>query len=272
MNFENLNFAGYWQYFVALLTTLGIKILGALALWLIGGWLIRLAVKLTERGMKSQRVDRTVIGYIGSTMTVTLKILLVVGILGFLGFETTTFAALLAAVGLAIGAAWSGLLGNFAAGAFLVIFRPFKTGDIISAAGVTGKVEEIGLFTTTINTSDNVMTLVANNKLFNDNIQNFSANPYRKVKCSAQLDHGADHNLAFHLLKERVSQIAHVLPHPEPGVEIANFTAMGPVLEVSASCEPQYFGNVTAEVNRAICETLGDGGFQVPKQHLVIKQ
>ena len=91
-------------------------------------------------------------------------------ILGVFGVETTTFAALIAAAGVAIGLAWSGLLANFAAGAFLVILRPFKVGDFISAGGIMGTVKEIGLFVTTIDTLDNVKTFVGNNKLFSDNI------------------------------------------------------------------------------------------------------
>lgn len=96
-----------------------------------------------------------------------------VGILGYLGVEATTFAALLAGVGIAVGAAWSGLLANFAAGVFLVVLRPFKVGGVVSAGGITGTIESIGLFGTTINTPDNVQTIVGNNKILSDNIQNF---------------------------------------------------------------------------------------------------
>ena len=110
-------------------------------------------------------------------VSVVLNVALVVAILGFFGVETTTFAALIAAGGVAIGVAWGGLLANFAAGAFLVFLRPFKVGDFVTAGGVTGTVEAIGLFGTTINTPDNVHTIVGNNKIFSDTIQNFSANP-----------------------------------------------------------------------------------------------
>ena len=115
-----------------------------------------------------------------------LDIILVVAILGFFGVQTTTFAAVLAAAGIAIGMAWSGLLANFAAGVFLVIFRPFKTGDFVSAGGVTGTIHEIGLFVTTIDAPDNVRNIVGNNKIFGDNIQNYSTNPYRRVELVAQ--------------------------------------------------------------------------------------
>jgi small conductance mechanosensitive channel len=134
--------------------------------------------------------------------------------------ETASFAALLAAGGVAVGMAWSGLLANFAAGAFLMILRPFKVGDFISAGGATGTVRSIGLFATTIDTPDNIRTVVGNNKLLSDNIQNFSANPYRRVELTAQLAHGVDHNEAIHLLRTRIGKIAKVLTNPAPDLEI----------------------------------------------------
>ena len=110
---------------------------------------------------------------------------------GDFSVETTSFAAILAA-GIAIGMAWSGLLANFAAGAFMIVLRPFKVCDFVTAAGVTGTVKEIGLFVTAVVTPDNVLTMLGNNKIFSDTIQNFSANPYRRVDLKAQLAHSVD--------------------------------------------------------------------------------
>ncbi|MCI0339207.1 MAG: mechanosensitive ion channel family protein [Acidobacteria bacterium] len=251
-------------------TEFGLKILGAIAIWFVGNWLIKIAVKLTERAMGNQKVDKTIIGYVGSAMTITLKILLVVSILRLFGFETTTFAALLAALGLAIGLAWSGMLSNVAAGAFLMILRPFKAGDVVSAGGVTGKVEEVGPFVTIINSSG-VRTYVNNGKILNDNIQNYSANPYRKVDCSVQLDHTTDHNAAIDLIRKRVAEIPNVLPQPPIEIGIASFTPLGPVLEVKPCCAPQHHGQVHYDTNRAIREAFADAGFQVPRQHYTIR-
>ena len=120
------------------------------------------------------------------------KILLLIAVFGVLGVQTTSFAALLAAAALAIGAAWSGLLANFAAGLFLLFLRPFKVGDSIEAGTVTGTVREIGLFTTVIDTADNVRVSVGNDKLFADPIWNYSANPYRRVEITAPIAYGID--------------------------------------------------------------------------------
>src|SRR6185295_3986347 len=127
-----------------------------------------------------------------TSASVVLQLLVLIAVLGVLGVETTSFAALLAAAGIAIGAAWSGLLSNFAAGLFLLTFLPFKVGDTIAAGGITGEVREIGLFVTSIDTADHVLTFVGNNKLFSDNVQNFSANAYRRVDLTVQLPAVAD--------------------------------------------------------------------------------
>ena len=165
----------------------GFKVAGAIVFWLIGRWLIALAVRLVSSALERQKVDPTLLRYIGTIISVTLNIILVVAILGYFGVETTSFAAIVAAGGVAIGMAWSGLLSNFAAGAFIMVLRPFKVGDFITAGGVTGTVKEVGLFVTAITTLDNVLNLVGNNKIFSDTIQNFTSNPYRRVDLKAQL-------------------------------------------------------------------------------------
>jgi small conductance mechanosensitive channel len=147
-------------------------------------------IAVIQAGMNRNQVDPTLTKYLGSIVAIALNIALVLGILGYFGFQTTSLAALLAGAGVAIGAAWGGLLSHFAAGAFLLVFRPFKVGDFVSAGGVTGTIKELGLFGTTIITPDNVMTIVGNGKVFSGDIQNFSALPVRRVDRTAQLPLG----------------------------------------------------------------------------------
>ncbi len=163
-----------------------------------------------------------------------------------------------------------GLLANFAAGAFLIVFRPFKVGDFITTAGVTGTVTEIGLFTTNINTPDNVLTIVANNKIFADNIQNYSANPYRRVDLVAQLHHDVKHNEAIALLKAKISQIPNVLQNPAPDVEIMDFNFAGPVLAVRPYCNNDHYWQVYFDANKTIRETFGEAGYPVPEYRYAI--
>jgi small conductance mechanosensitive channel len=229
------------------------------------------AVRLVSNALERQRVDPTALRYVGTVISVTLNIVLVVAILGYFGVETTTFAAIMASAGVAIGLAWSGLLSNFAAGAFMIVLRPIKVGDFVTVAGVTGTVKEIGLFVTAINTLENVLTIVGNNKIFSDTIQNFSVNPYRRVDLKAQLNHGVDHNTAIRLLKERLVQIPNVKSDPAPDVEILEFNLAGPVLAVRPYCHTDHYWQVYFDTNRAIRESFGSAGFPVPEQHLVLR-
>jgi small conductance mechanosensitive channel len=265
------NFQGIIDTVLKVVTEVGLKIVGAIVLWFVGRWLIQLALRLMSRALRTKAIDPTLLSYLKSTIAVTLNVILVVAILGFFGIETTSFAALLAAAGIAIGAAWSGLLANFAAGAFLIILRPFKVGDFICGGGVTGTVKEIGLFVTAIDTPDNVLTFVGNNKLFSDNIQNFSANPYRRVELVAQLDRTADHQAAIELLKQKLKTIPNVLGDPAPDVEILEFNLVGPVLAVRPYCNNDHYWQVYFDTNRLIRESFGEAGFPAPEQRYSVR-
>ncbi|TJZ73102.1 mechanosensitive ion channel family protein [Chitiniphilus eburneus] len=255
-------------------TIFGVKILAAIAFWVVGRWLIGFAVSLVRRSLERQHVDPTVLRYVGSIITVTLNVLLVIGILGYFGIQTTTFAALIAAAGVAIGMAWSGLLANFAAGAFLIVLRPFKVGDFVGVAGLVGTVTEIGLFATTLNTPDNIMTIVGNNKIFSDTIQNFTANPFRRVDLKAQLAGGTDHRVAIALLKEKIAAIPNVLTEPPVDVEIVEFTLVGPILAVRPYCHNDHYWQVYFDTNRVIRESFGEAGFAapMPAQAVIVQQ
>lgn len=255
-------------------TDVGLKVLAAIAFWVIGRWLIGVAVGMVRAALEKQKVDPTVLRYVGSIVTVTLNVLLVIGILGYFGIQTTTFAALIAGAGIAIGAAWAGLLANFAAGAFLIVLRPFKVGDFVTVAGMTGTVTEIGLFATTINTPDNVSTVVGNNKIFGDTIQNFTHNPFRRVDLKCQLSGAADHKAAMQLLREKIATIPNVLAEPKVDVEILDLTLVGPVLAVRPYCHTDHYWQVYFDSNRMIREALAEAGFPapMPAQNVIVSQ
>jgi small conductance mechanosensitive channel len=259
------------QTATTVLTTVGLKILGAIAIWIVGRWLIALALRLIGGPLTNQKIDPTLTRYIKSATAVLLNVVLVVAILGFFGVETTSFAALLAAAGVAIGMAWSGMLANFAGGVFLVILQPFKVGDFVAAGGVTGTVEEIGLFATTLNTPDNVKTMVGNGKVFGDTIQNFSANPYRRVELTAQLAHGVEPAAAVALLKPALTKLPNVMAEPAPDVEILTFNPMGAVLAVRPYCDNRHYWQVYFDTNRLIRDTFTRAGFPVPEQHYALR-
>jgi small conductance mechanosensitive channel len=243
---------------------LGIKILAAIAFWVVGRWIILRVVALVQSAMNRKLLDPTLSKYLGTIINVTLNVVLVIGILGYFGVQTASFAALLAGAGLAIGAAWSGLLGNFAAGAFMLVLRPFKVGDFVSVAGVTGTVHELGMFGTSIVTPDNVMTLVGNGKVFADTIQNFSTLPMRRVDRTAQLSGGVDPAEACARLREAVARVPNVLATPAPEVNLLDMTLLGPVIAVRPFCSNDHYWQVYFETNEAIVRTCKEAGWPAP--------
>jgi small conductance mechanosensitive channel len=242
-----------------------LKLAGAVALWIAGGWLIQLAMRLLRKSLRHSSLDVTVVAYLINILAAVLRVILVVAILGFFGIQTASFAALLAGAGVAIGAAWSGMLGNFAAGVFLQIFRPFSVGDFITAAGITGTVEEIGMFVTSLLSGDNVRNIVPNGKLFGDTIQNFSVHSFRRVDLAAQLDHSADVARAIALLKEGLKRVPNQYEGKEADVEVLEFSERGPLLAVRPYTHTNNYWQVYFDTNRMIVDVLGKNGFPVPR-------
>lgn len=262
--------AQYQQLAVSYATEIGTKLLAVILFWIIGRWLIGFVGRMLQQVMERQKVDPTLMRYIGNFVAVTLNIVLVVAILGYCGVQTTTFAALVAGIGIAIGAAWGGLLSNLAAGIFLVVLNPFKVGEFITAGGVTGTVKEIGLFVTSINTPDNVLTMIGNAKIFADTIQNYSSNAYRRVELKCQLAGSADHVTAMQLLREKLAGIPNVVATPGVEVEILEFNLVGPVLAVRPYCHNDHYWQVYFDGNRTIREALVAAGFPAPMPAQVV--
>ncbi len=267
-----MNWVQVWERVTADLITFGLKLLGAIVVWIVGRWLIRLAVRLLSAALHRQQIDSTLTRYIGNIVNVALNVALILALLGYFGVETTSFAALAAAMGVAIGAAWAGLLANFAAGAFLIVLRPFRVGDFVKAGGVEGTIQEVGLFATTIRTPDNVSTFVGNNKIFSDTIQNFSASECRRVDRQAQLAHGVDPDDAIARLKAALATVPHVVSDPRPEVAIVDFNDRGPVLAVRPYARPKDYWQVYFDTNRVIAETFGAAGYPIPQSHVSMNQ
>jgi small conductance mechanosensitive channel len=247
------------------------RLIGALLVWVIGRWAIGLVRRAVDARMSQRNVDKTIARYTQSIVGSALNLFLGFSVLGILGVETTTFAALLAAAGLAIGTAWAGLLANFAAGVFLILLKPYKVGDMIAAGGVTGDVVELGLFATTVHTVDNIRVVVGNNKI-GDNIQNFSHNPYRRVDLKAQLPHGVDPQDAIAKLRTRLLQIPNVLSTPAPSVEVLEFNLAGPVLCARPFAANQHYWDVYFATNAAIAAVFTEAGYPVPETHHLVKR
>ena len=262
----------FMRTLVPIATGIGLKVIGAVLFWVIGRQIIHGVVRLLDRTTSGRSVEPTVARYLSSMLSVVLTMALVVAIAGFMGIETATFAALMAGAGLAIGTAWGDMLKNFAAGVFMLVLRPFKVGDFVTVGGVTGTVVELGIFVCTINTPDNVRTVVGNTKIFGDTIQNFTANPTRRVELVAQLAGSTDPRQVIEILQRRIRTIANVAVSPAPEIHILTFNPMGPVLSVRPYCHNDHYWQVYFDTNNAIQEELTKGGFATPAPLYHLKQ
>ena len=261
-----MNTNDLWHFITTQGTDFAIKLLTAIAAWIIGRWLIGLAVTLLGKLMaRGSKIDSTLVNYLKSIVSVLLNVVLILAILDIFGVKTTSFAALLAGAGLAIGAAWSGMLGNFAAGVFMQVLRPYKVGDFIHAGGVEGTVTELGLFATTLVTLDNVVTIVGNGKIFGDNIQNYSALPARRVDCVAKVANSVNPVDAIARLTPVIAPIPNVVTEPRPDIEILEFTPEGPKLCVRPYTHTDHYWQVYFDTHKAIVETFGSAGYPVPE-------
>ncbi len=223
-----------------LLMLVGLKAAGALGLWLVGRWILRLSLRGLDRTLEARGIEATLRRYVHSVLSVLLVATLVIAIFGYLGVQVATFAALLAGAGLAIGTAWGDLLKNFAAGIFLLMMRPYRVGDVVTIGGVNGTVEEVGVFSTVVNVGDNVRAFVANAKVFADNILNHSVYPNRRAELKVQLGHGADPARVIGALTERLPSVPHVLKAPAPEVALIELNAIGPVLALRLSAPAEH--------------------------------
>ena len=202
-------------------TDFGVKILAALAVFIIGRWVVKYLRNLTRRVMQKRDVDPTLTKFVANLAYVALLTFVIIAALGMLGIQTTSFIAVLGAAGLAVGLALQGSLSNFAAGVLMIIFRPFKVGDFIEGAGVVGVVEEIQIFTTQLATPDNKTIIIPNAKLTADNIVNFTAKGTRRADMVFGIGYEDDIDKARNIISEILSNEERILKDPPPQVAVS---------------------------------------------------
>lgn len=213
---ENIDVEKRMDLMIAYGSDYGLKIIGAILIWIIGSWVIKKVKRLLIKAMDKLEYDESLEKFISNLIVGMLKILLVVVILGNLGVETTSFAAVLAAGGLAIGLALQGSLSNFAGGVLLLIFKPYKIGDYIEAQGESGTVKEIEIFTTKLNTPDNKEVIIPNGVLSNGNITNYSTEKTRRIDIVMGVSYDADIKQTKDILLKILTDHPKVLKNPAP--------------------------------------------------------
>ena len=255
-----------------ILIAFGLKVLGAIVAFIVGRQLIGLAARLVRRALERHKIDPTIIGYIGTVVTVTLNVILVVALLGYFGIETTSFAALVAGLGVAIGAAWGGLCP---------ISLPGRSS---SCSGRSGSAttswrarsrETCGRSACSAPRSIRRTTFrrwSGNAKIMGGTIKNFTSNPYRRVELLAQIDHSVDPLDAIRRLKAALPQIPNVIAEPKPDVEIVTFNERGPVLAVRPYCNNLHYWQVYFDTNASIRATFGAAGYPAAEAHVHMRQ
>lgn len=240
------------------------KAITALAVLLIGYIIARLATGLFRKVLKKGKLDQTLVGFLGNLLYMILMTLVVIMAIGRLGVDTTSFAAVLAAAGLAVGFALQDSLGNFASGVMLIAFRPFKSGDLIQAGGVTGVVDEINVFSTRIKSLDNQLIIVPNGQITSAAIVNMTAEPIRRVDMVFGIGYDDDIRQAKSILEEILASHPKVLKEPESTVAVSELADSSVNFVVRPWCDTADYWTVWFDVHESVKTRFDSEGISIP--------
>jgi small conductance mechanosensitive channel len=201
-------------------TDIGMTILAAVLIFFIGRWLAHLVVNIARQALARTDMEDTLERFLCNILNAFLMTVVIIATIGALGVETTSLLAVLGAAGLAVGLALQGSLSNFASGVLIVAFRPYKVGDFIEAAGVSGSVEEVQIFTTVLQTSDNKQVIVPNSQIMNGIITNYSAHDTRRVDLVVGCGYGDDVDKVYKVLQEIIADDDRILKDPAPSINL----------------------------------------------------
>ena len=265
MNLENID----TEKWIELATTYGLRIIGAIAIWIIGSWIIKKILKATRKIMTKSDYDVSLQKFLINLFNWSLKILLIITLLGTLGVPTTSFAAVIAAAGLAIGLALQGSLGNFAGGVLIMIFKPFKIGDLIEAQGEMGTVKQIEIFTTKLTGLSNKEIIIPNGALSNGNIINYTTEGTRRVDLIFGVGYDSDIKKTKDVLMKVLTTHPKILQTPEPTVNVIELADSSINFAVRPWCHAADYWSVYFEVTENTKEALDAAGIEIPYPHQV---
>lgn len=247
-----------------LATTYGLKVIAALLIFAVGKWLAGVLSRVVGRAMRRAKTDEMLVGFVASLVYAALLAFVILAALSQLGIQTASFIAVLAAAGLAIGLALQGSLSNFAAGVMLIIFRPFKVGDFIEAAGTAGVVEEIMIFSTKLRSPDNKQLYVPNGSIIDGIITNFSAKQNRRVDLVFGCSYGDDIKKAKALLEEIVKANPLVLADPEPIIGVLELGDNSVNFAVRPWVNTPDYWNAYFQITEAVKQRFDEAGLSIP--------
>jgi len=250
----------------------GGHILKAVIVFLVGRFLIRMLNRLVGRVMDKRNVDISIKTFVKSLVNILLTVLLIVSVVGALGVETTSFAALLASAGVAVGMALSGNLQNFAGGLVILLFKPYKVGDWIEAQSVSGTVKEIQIFHTILTTADNKLIYVPNGALSSGVVTNYSNQKTRRVEWIFGVDYGEDYNKVEKVVREVLTADKRILNDPAPFIALHTLDASSVNVVVRVWVESGDYWGVYFDINKTIYATFNEKGINFPFPQLTVHQ
>ena len=247
-----------------LAATWGLRVLGALAFLLVGRIVAKAVGRAVERALKRGHFDETLTPFIGNIVSTLVLLAVVVAAAGMVGIEAGSFIAIIGAAGLAVALAFQGTLSNFASGIMLLTFRPFQVGDFVDAGGTTGTVREIGVFTTTLATPDNVKIILPNSQVSGAIIKNFSANENRRVDLVVGVGYDDDLNVARDTILKVIQADERVLEEPAPVVAVDNMGASSMDFVVRPWVKGEDYWAAKWALTKALKEELEAAGCTIP--------
>jgi small conductance mechanosensitive channel len=259
---------------IPFITQWGLKVVGAIVVLIIGRMVAGVVRSRVSKSMTRREVDATLVPFVSSLIYYLLMAVVVIAVLSLFGIQTTSLVAVLGAAGLAIGLALQGTLSNFAAGVMLLLFRPFKVGDLVEVGGITGKVVAVKIFSTILKTADNVMITVPNGGVWGDTIKNYDGFDTRRIDLVMGIDYGDDIQVAMDTIQRIVSAHEGVLSEPAPQIAVSNLGDSSVDLVVRPWCAGADYWNVRFELTRQLKEGLEAAGcsFPFPQQDVHMHQ
>lgn len=242
----------------------GTSLLIAVAIIVVGFWLVKRVNKLVRRTFEKKDYDPSLETFLASMISISLRILVIITALSQLGIEMTSFVALLGAAGLAIGMAFSGTLSNLAGGVMILFFKPYKIGDYIEAQGEQGHVKELRIFNTIILTLDNKTVIIPNGPLANGNMINYSSRSTRRVDFTVGIAYGDDYDTAKETLLKFVKEDPRIIDEEDNFIGLNELADSSVNLTLRVWCKTEDYWDVYFKMNERIYKEFGDKGLNIP--------
>lgn len=242
----------------------GPKLIGAVITLIIGWWIIKIIQKALSKSFVKNEMDPSLKGFLNSIIGMLLKAMLLISVIGMMGVEMTSFIAILGAAGLAVGMALSGTLQNFAGGAMILLFKPFKAGDFIDAQGHTGIVNEIQIFNTILKTPDNKTIIIPNGGLSTSSMTNFSTEPRRRVDLVFGIGYGDDVDIAKQVLMKLIENDKRIIKDPEPFIAVSELADSSVNIVVRVWAEAANYWGIYFDLTENVYKTFAKEGLNIP--------